>query len=412
MFDVDFARSHFPALSDPYLEGHAFFENAGGSYACQQTIQRLTDYYTKTKVQPKHPHKPAIAAIARMEESKERWAAAMGVAKDEVNFGPSTTANTYILSQAFGRSLPEGSQVVTTNQDHEANSGAMRTMAKERGFAFYEWLADPVTGQLSIDDLLPNISANTRLVSFTHCSNIVGNENPVADWCKAIKAKAPEAVIIVDGVSHSPHAIPQPWDLGCDIYLFSLYKVYSVHQGMMVVRKDLIESLPNQGHNFNAGLIGKRLTPAGPDHAQEASAQGVLDYIEALDKHHGGDGAPNGAARRVSALWSAHEQTLKKPLLEFLSARNDLRLLGSSELDHRHPTIAVSPAKIDAHAFAVALGQMGLGVGSGHFYSARLVDRMGVGADKGVTRFSLVHYNTAHEVTRLIDGMKSILDAA
>ena len=53
---------------------------------------------------------------------------------------------------------------------------------------------------------------------------------------------------MVDGVSYAPHAIPNVPEVGADIYIFSLYKVYSVHLGIMVVREALLEALPKQGH--------------------------------------------------------------------------------------------------------------------------------------------------------------------
>ena len=62
--------------------------------------------------------------------------------------------------------------------------------------------------------------------------------------------------------------------LGADIYLFSSYKTYGPHQGVMVIRRALGEALPNQGHYFNADTLYKRFTPAGPDHAQIAACAG------------------------------------------------------------------------------------------------------------------------------------------
>ena len=50
--DIDFVRQQFPAFSQPTLKDQAFFENAGGSYACQQVIDRLHRFYTQRKVQP------------------------------------------------------------------------------------------------------------------------------------------------------------------------------------------------------------------------------------------------------------------------------------------------------------------------------------------------------------------------
>ena len=67
--DIPFVRSEFPAFKEPSLEGWAFFENAGGSYPCQQTIQRLTDFYMKNKVQVNYPYPASMKAGQLMEDS-------------------------------------------------------------------------------------------------------------------------------------------------------------------------------------------------------------------------------------------------------------------------------------------------------------------------------------------------------
>jgi selenocysteine lyase/cysteine desulfurase len=101
---------------------------------------------------------------------------------------------------------------------------------------------DPV----DLDNLL---NGRTRVVAFTHCSNIVGSVHPVREWTDRIHAVG--AMAIVDGVSYAGHGLPDVDALGADIYLFSLYKVYGPHLGVMFMRKDLNEQLPNQGHFFN-----------------------------------------------------------------------------------------------------------------------------------------------------------------
>ncbi|MCP3989766.1 MAG: nitrogen fixation protein NifS, partial [Actinomycetia bacterium] len=65
--DLDFVRSQFPAFDEPSLNGWAFFENAGGSYACGQTIEDLTRYYRENKVQPYAPYPASMAAGAAMD---------------------------------------------------------------------------------------------------------------------------------------------------------------------------------------------------------------------------------------------------------------------------------------------------------------------------------------------------------
>ena len=150
-----------------------------------------------------------------------------------------------------------------------------------------EWQVDPETAELDPADLDKLLNEKTRVVAFTHCSNIVGSMNPVREWTDRIHAAG--AMAIVDGVSYAGHGLPDVDELGADIYLFSLYKVYGPHLGVMVMRKAINEQLPNQGHFFNADYPTARFTPAGPDHAQIVSVNGVIDYFEAVYSHHFGD---------------------------------------------------------------------------------------------------------------------------
>ena len=92
--DLSFVRSQFPAFSSPVLSSHAFFENAGGSYPCQQVVDRLHRFYTDRKVQPYGPYPGAQAGGAEMDEARTRLAGMMNVAREEVSFGPFTSANT------------------------------------------------------------------------------------------------------------------------------------------------------------------------------------------------------------------------------------------------------------------------------------------------------------------------------
>ena len=129
--DLSYVRSQFPAFSEPSLAGQAFFENAGGSYPCLPVVERLARFYRKRKVQPYAPYAASQAGGAEMDEARARLAAILGVETDEVSFGPSTSANTYVLAQAFRQWLPKGAAIVVTDQDHEANTGVWRRLAAE-----------------------------------------------------------------------------------------------------------------------------------------------------------------------------------------------------------------------------------------------------------------------------------------
>jgi len=405
--DLNFVRSQFPAFASPVLSSHAFFENAGGSYPCRQVVERLTRFYTDRKVQPYGPYPGAQAGGAEMDEARQRLAAMMGVVAEEVSFGPSTSANTYVLAQAVRKWLAgTDGAVVVTDQDHEANSGVWRRLAEE-GIEVREWKLDPATGSLDpagLGRLLAD--GKVRLVCFPHCSNVIAEVNDVAAICAM--ARAVGARTVVDGVSYAPHGFPDIPALGADVYLFSAYKTYGPHQGIMVIRKDFGMDLPGQGHFFNHGTLYKRHTPAGPDHAQVAACAGMADYIDALAAHHGVTGDPAARNRGVHDLMRRQEEAVIQPLLDFLGSRNDLRLIGPREAARRAPTVAVELYRA-AEPVSEELGRNGIACWAGDFYAVRPLAALGIDRGKGVLRMSAVHYTSADEVARLIAALERVL---
>ncbi|MDG1863210.1 MAG: aminotransferase class V-fold PLP-dependent enzyme [Yoonia sp.] len=402
--DIAWVRAQFPAFAQPSLQGQAFFENAGGSYTCGQVIDRLHRYYTERKVQPYAPCEASRLAGEEMDEARRRLAEMLGVAPHELSFGPSTTQNTYVLAQAVRKWLKPGEAIVVTNQDHEANSGPWRRLAEE-GIEVREWQIDPVTGLLNPEDLEDLLDENVRLVCFPHCSNVVGAINDVVDI--TARAQAAGARVCVDGVSYAPHGFPDVGAMGCDIYLFSAYKTFGPHQGIMVIREEFGFDLPNQGHHFNGDSLYKRFTPAGPDHAQIAASAGMADYMEAFSAHHGG-GVGAAAARLAHDVMRAHEVALLQPLLDYVSAKNSVRLIGPSDAAQRAPTVAMA-LQMDAESAAAQLAPLGIMAGGGDFYAQRPLGAMGVDLDKGVLRVSFTHYTETAEVDKLISALDQVV---
>jgi selenocysteine lyase/cysteine desulfurase len=406
MLDLEFVRAQFPAFTSPAFAGQAHFENAGGSYPCARVVDRLTRFYNDRKVQPYHPFSPSEIGGAEMDEARSRLAAMMGVARDEVSFGPSTSANTYVLAQAVRQWMAGTGAIVVTNQDHEANSGVWRRLA-ESGVEVREWQVDAQTGLLDTGDLAALLAdGQVRLVAFPHCSNVVAAINDVAAICAMVRGAG--AWSVVDGVSYAPHGLPDIPALGCDVYLFSAYKTYGPHQGIMTIARAMGEALPAQCHFFNAGSLYKRFTPAGPDHAQIAACAGMADYIDDLAAHHGITGDAAARNRGVHGLMRAAEVAVVAPLLDYLAARNDLRLIGPRDTGQRAPTVAVA---LDRAAEPVAreLGTRGFNCGGGDFYGVRPLQAMGVDLERGVLRMSLAHYTSADEVAGLIAALDAVL---
>ena len=405
--DPEFARAQFPAFAEPSLQGQAFFENAGGSYTCGQVIDRLTRFYTQRKVQPCSDYDASRLAGEEMDEARIRMAAILGVDGDELSFGPSTTQNTYVLAQAFGQMMQPGEAIIVTNQDHEANSGPWRRLA-DRGIEIREWQVDPGTGHLDPVDLENLLDETVRLVCFPHCSNVVGEINPVTDI--TARAHAAGAFVCVDGVSYAPHGFADVGALGPDIYLFSAYKTYGPHQGLMVIRRTLGELLPNQGHYFNADSLYKRFTPAGPDHAQVAACAGMADYVDALYAHHVPGGAAGATERGhvVHDLMRAREVTTLTRVMEALKDRNDLRVIGPTDASLRAPTVALDLGR-DPVAVAATLADHGIMAGGGDFYAVRTLEAMGVDPARGVLRLSFTHYTSDAEIDQLLGALDAVL---
>jgi selenocysteine lyase/cysteine desulfurase len=405
--DIAFVRAQFPAFSEPSLNGWAFFENAGGSYPCIQFINRLTHFYMKNKVQVNYPYPASMLAGKLMEASYKRMADYLNVKASEIHFGPSTTQNVYVLANAIKPLLTKGDEIIVSCQDHEANAGAWRKLAHQ-GIKIVEWHVDSETGILNLDELERLFSERTKLVIYPHCSNVIGHINPVKEISQ--KAHKQGALSVVDGVAYAPHAFPDLKELGADIYLFSLYKTYGPHLGMLYVNKELIKKLENQSHFFKEGITRAMLTPAGPDHAQIAAASGILDYFDAVYEHHFNEKAtPAEKNRKISKLFKAHEKVLLERLLKFLTSRDDVEIIGPDNAEMRAATVSIIPKNKTVDEVYATLVKHKIMLGKGDFYAVRPLIDMDIPRKPGVLRVSFLHYTSMDEINQLIEALKVAL---
>lgn len=401
--DVNFARSQFDQFQDdPDL---VFVSNAGGSYVCNQVSQIMAHYNRHTRVQPYSNFRPSSTAGEAMDRAKREWATALNIDLAELTIGPSTSMNTYVMSHAIGEAWKPGDEIVISNQDHESNIGVWRRKAEAMGATIRVWEVEPDSGLLDVEKLIPLLNENTRWVFFTHCSNVVGTANPVAEITREIR-KHSAARVLVDAVAYAPHHICDLKALDVDAYVFSLYKVFGPHQSLLYTSNALQQELASQAHYFLSEDVTKSVNPAGPQHAQVAACAGVIDYLGALHRHHfpGADAGPLKVMEDISDLMHRHEKTLTEPILDYLAGHRAVRLLGKPHVrdDDRAPTIAFKPLKQSSNALCTTLQAAGIGTEHGDFYARRLVQALGIDHVDGVVRLSLLHYNTAGEVDRIL----------
>ena len=403
MLDLDYLRPQFPALETPWT----LMDNAGGSATCRQVIDRVQSHMERVPVQLGGSYTLSIEAGEAVEAGRRAAATLVGAEPDELVLGPSSTALLQRLAGALRAGWKQGDEVVVTNLDHEANIGAWRAL-EETGIILREWRVREETLTLHSEDLEPLLGERTRLVAFTHCSNVVGSIVDVATI--AARVRAAGALTCVDGVAFAPHRRIDVKALGIDFYVASLYKVYGPHLGLMFGREELLQGLKSPNHFFLADQSGPaKFEPGNVPYELAASLVGILDYMQSLGAHHGLGEQPDLGA--CFSRIAEHEETILRPLLTFLHEHPRVRLLGSAvpDRDRRVPTVSFTVDGRRSSEIPPLLDERSMAIRFGHFYAYRLIRDLDLLERDGVVRVSLVHYTSPEEVARLVEVLDELL---
>ena len=403
--DMDFVRRQFPALSGDWV----FMDNAGGSQVLSRVADRISDYLLTSNVQTGATYAPSQRSTERVREARNAFARYLNAADaGEIVMGASTTMLIRVLSEAMTGSLSAGDEIIVTNTDHEANIGPW-LKHEARGVVIRFWNCNPETLELDLADLKALMSERTKLVCVTHASNIFGTINPIAEISEI--AHAGGAQVCVDGVAYAPHRAVDVQALGADYYIFSAYKVFGPHFGVMWGRRDRLLELDNIYHFFfGKDAVPHKLEPGNINYELAHGAVGAIDYVEELGVMAGataGRGAIEVAFRDIAE----QERAITARLLDFLGSRNSIRIVGrnSSAVEDRVATISFIAGDRDSKAIVDQVDPHMIGIRHGDFYAKRLIQDLGLAPQNGVVRVSMVHYNTLDEVDRLIAALEPAL---
>ena len=405
---TDFIRSNFPGLANDWV----FFDNAGGTQVARQAVENINDYLFNTNVQLGASYEVSQKADDRVKESQKKWAEAIN-ASDlcEVVFGSSTTALLQNLSRSLVQQFKPGDEVIVTNTDHEANIGPWVSM-EQFGIVVKFWMVNPETYTLELDDLAKLMTERTKLVAFTHVSNILGTINPVKEITNFIHNKG--ALVCVDGVAYAPHRLIDVTEWDVDFYVFSLYKVYGPHYSLLFGKKKYLQELAGINHFF----IGKeevpyKLQPGNVNYELTYGSAGILDYFDAIyNQHFSSNSIPLfSRLKSVFEMISLYEEELAKPLIQFLNNKNGVNIIGEKTADKniRVPTISFTVENRKSSEIPLLVDPYKIGIRWGDFYARRLIDDLNLSEKDGVVRVSMVHYNTLEEVEHLIAILDGIL---
>ena len=407
--DIDYVRSQFPAFKDPLSKEWSFFENAGGSYVPQNVIDKLSEFMTSTKVQPYAEYPMSKIAGENMDKATELFAQMINAKKNEILIGGSTSINLYVLSNALRKYINPGDEIIVTNQDHEANISPWRRL-KEIDAKIIEWKFDLNSHELKISDLENLITKRTKILAVTHCSNIIGSINNLKKISEL--AHKNNIIVIGDGVSYAPHGFPDVKKLDVDFYTFSLYKTYGPHLALLYGKEEILKDLPNQNHEFLENNYPYTINPGGPNHEELVSLIGIHEYFENLYKHHfhNTNSSTREKMEKINEIISLHEEEVGNPILEYISNRDDLKLIGKNKIfdKNRAPTISFISNKLTSKKISEILVKNKIATRNDNFYAWRCLDALKIDTSDGVVRLSLTHYNSKDDVNKLLFALNKI----
>lgn len=355
------------------------------------------------------PHRGAHAlseeATEAYEGARADIAALIGAQEREVVFTKNATEALNLAAYAFSNAetgsplrLGEGDEVLITEAEHHANLVPWQELCRRTG-ATLRWIGVTQEGRLDLDQLDELVTERTKVMAFTHASNVLGAVSDVPRLVAA--ARSVGAITVLDACQSVPHLPVDVRELGVDLLAFSGHKMYGPSGiGVLWGRYDLLEQMPAflTGGSMIELVRMEGSTYAPPPTRFEA---GVPMTSQAI-----GLGAAVRWIRDIGLeRIAAHEQALTAQLLAALAERPWVRLVGPADTVHRGAAVSFVVDGVHAHDVGQVLDDQGVAVRVGHHCAWPLHRAFGVAA---TTRASLAVYNTPAEIDTLVAALDRV----
>ena len=393
--DADAWRSHFPALAQRVGEQPlVYLDSAATTQRPEPVLQALLDFYHKDNANPgEELHALARRAAERYTQARRTLATFLHApSSDEVVWVRGTTEGINLVASSWGRAtLRRGDEILLTIAEHTSNLLPWRLLAEQTG-AVIRFVDVDDAGRVRLDDLGRQLSERTRLLAFSHVSNVAGYVNPAAEICRL--ARRAGARVLVDAAQSAPHLPLDVQALGCDFLTFSGHKMLGpMGIGVLWARRELLDAMPPY--------------QAGSNMAHEVDLD---SYTLEQAAHRFGAGTPNvadaiGLAAAVEFIHSIgqeaierHEQALTAYALARLQEIRGLRLLGPRTAAQRLPVFSFTLAGVTPLELLHRLDRQGIAIRAGELAALPLLKRLGVSA---AARASCHLYTRNADIDRL-----------
>ncbi|WP_407570130.1 cysteine desulfurase-like protein [Deinococcus altitudinis] len=393
-------RAQFPQLQD----GLVYLDNAAGGLIPQRTLDAIQGYLTRYgSINSMPGHARGAEVLALKYRAREATALFLNAEPGEVAIGQSATALAFRLSAAFSRLWGPGDEVIISELDHEADASPWRELERV-GVSVKVWKAqDDLT--LRLEDLKALLTPRTRLLAFTAASNAFGVRTPVQQAVALARQNGtahPEGTwTMIDAVHMASHELPDTSAWDCDFMMFSPYKVFAPHLGVLYVRRGLLAELPVPKLEFVPEDDVTKLEHGTPQYELLAGWLASLDYLRELG---GGETLTRSTLEAAYARISELETPVAAQLLAGLLANDRVTLYGPHDLSERVGTFGFRLSGETPEQTTTRLTAAGVSAAAGHFYAVMPVKKVGL-YPEGVVRVSIAHYTSQEDAQRLLDSL-------
>jgi len=392
-------HTQFPALAQR-VNGQrlVYLDNAATTQRPEPVLRALLDFYRLDNANPG----ASLHALAR--RSYERYEAARATVAgfinaphaEEIVWVRGTTEGNNLVASAWGRAnLHRGDEILLTLAEHASNLLPWRIVADQVG-AIVRYVDVDDEGRLRLDDLDRKLSERTRLLAFSHVSNVVGFVNPAAEICA--RARRAGARILIDAAQSAPHVPIDVRTLGCDFLTFSSHKMMGpMGVGVLWARREILEEMPpyqsgsNMAHDIDVNAYqcehaARKFGAGTPNVSGAIGLAAAVSYMNELGR---------------DAI-AEHEQSITAYALERLGEVPGLRLLGPRSAARRIPVFSFTHDGHTPQATMQALDARGIAIRAGDLAALPLLKRLGVTA---AARASCYFYTRKSDIDRFAETL-------
>ena len=410
--DVEAIRKDFPILGRTVREDRplVYLDSGATSQRPRQVLDAEREFLENHNAAVhRGAHQLAEEATDAYESARERIAAFVGADADEVVFVKNATEGVNLVAYAFGNAsvrtglseasqrfaLAPGDEIVVTELEHHANLVPWQELCRRTG-AVLRWYPVTDEGRIDLDSL--ELTDRTKVVAFTHQSNVTGAVAPVEELVR--RARAVGALTVLDACQSVPHMPVDLHALGVDYAVFSGHKMLGPSGvGVLWGRSELLEAMPPflTGGSMIEMVHMEGSTYAPPPQRFEA---GVPMTSQAV-----GLGAAVDYLRLVGMdAVAEHEAELTRVALDSLRDVAGVRLIGPDTTERRGGAVSFVVDGVHAHDLGQVLDDRGIAIRVGHHCAWPLHRRFGILA---TARASFAVYNTVEEAAQLADGIRA-----